>query len=94
MLDEQLPAAETPWLKETPEVRALPGARNDLLRLQRQGEHHRREPARAMSLAVDRQSIIDNITRQGKPADSFPPEGMPGKAEIVPEGSPWTPSRR
>jgi oligopeptide transport system substrate-binding protein len=46
---------------------------------------------RAMSLAVDRQAIIDNIAQGGQlPASVFTPEGIAGYDEIAPD-SPWTP---
>jgi oligopeptide transport system substrate-binding protein len=38
---------------------------------------------KAMSYAIDRQSIIDNIAKAGQtPAQSFTPKGMPGFADI------------
>ena len=47
---------------------------------------------RAMSLAINRQSIIDNIAQGGQlPAAVFTPEGITGYEEIAPDGSPWTP---
>ena len=46
---------------------------------------------RAMSLAIDRREIIDNITQEDQlPATGFTPEGMPGFESINPE-SPWLP---
>jgi oligopeptide transport system substrate-binding protein len=48
---------------------------------------------RAMSLAIDRQGIIDNITQADQaPARGYTPKGMPGWETITPE-SPWTPAR-
>jgi oligopeptide transport system substrate-binding protein len=47
---------------------------------------------RAMSLAIDRQTIIDNITQDdATPATGFTPLGMPGFDVITPN-SPWTPA--
>ena len=47
---------------------------------------------RAMALAIDRQSIIDNVAQAGQlPASGFTPEGMPGFETINP-GSEWLPA--
>jgi oligopeptide transport system substrate-binding protein len=93
VLDEQLPAAETPRLKETPEYELYPGLGTSYYGFNVKENITDVNQRRAMSLAVDRQSIIDNITQANeKPADSFTPEGMPGKEEVVPEASPWTPA--
>ncbi|MGH3023375.1 MAG: peptide ABC transporter substrate-binding protein [Gaiellaceae bacterium] len=47
---------------------------------------------RAMSLAVDRQTIIDNIAQADQnPAAGFTPPGIPGFDVIDPQ-SPWTPA--
>lgn len=47
---------------------------------------------RAMSLAIDRQTIIDNIAQGGQlPASVFTPEGIAGYDDIAPD-SPWTPA--
>jgi ABC-type oligopeptide transport system substrate-binding subunit len=47
---------------------------------------------RAMSLAIDRNTIVQKITQQGEvPATGFTPEGMAGFDTINPE-SPWTPA--
>jgi oligopeptide transport system substrate-binding protein len=47
---------------------------------------------RAMSLAIDRRSIIDNIAQGGQiPASVFTPEGIAGYDDIAPD-SPWTPA--
>jgi oligopeptide transport system substrate-binding protein len=46
---------------------------------------------RAMALAIDRRSIIDNVTQAGEvPAESFTPDGMPGFDVINPQ-SEWLP---
>ena len=51
-----------------------------------------REPARAMALAIPRQSLIDNVAQADQiPAGGFTPEGMPGFDMINPE-SPWLPA--
>jgi oligopeptide transport system substrate-binding protein len=47
---------------------------------------------RAMSLAVDRNTIVTKITQEGEvPATGFTPEGLPGFDTINPE-SEWTPA--
>jgi ABC-type oligopeptide transport system substrate-binding subunit len=46
---------------------------------------------RAMSLAINRREIIDNITQEDQlPATGWTPEGMPGFESINPD-SPWLP---
>jgi oligopeptide transport system substrate-binding protein len=46
---------------------------------------------RAMSLAIDRRTIVDRITQAGEvPATGFTPNGLAGFATINPK-SPWTP---
>ena len=46
---------------------------------------------RAMSLAIDRRTIIDNIAQADQlPPTGFTPKGMPGFDELNPS-SPWTP---
>jgi oligopeptide transport system substrate-binding protein len=93
VLDEQLPAAETPRLKDTPEYELYPGLGTTYYGFNVKDNITDVNQRRAMSLAVDRQSIIDNITQANeKPANAFTPEGMPGREEIVGEGSPWTPA--
>jgi oligopeptide transport system substrate-binding protein len=47
---------------------------------------------RAMSLAVDRQTIIDNVAQADQvPGTGMTPPGIPGYDEITPN-SPWTPA--
>jgi oligopeptide transport system substrate-binding protein len=47
---------------------------------------------RAMSLAVDRQTIIDNVAQADQvPATGMTPAGIPGFDDINPD-SPWTPA--
>jgi oligopeptide transport system substrate-binding protein len=93
VLDEQLPAAETPRLKETPEYELYPGLGTTYYGFNVKENITDVNQRRAMSLAIDRQSIIDNITQANeKPADAFTPEGMPGREEVVAESSPWTPA--
>ena len=46
---------------------------------------------RAMSLAIDRRTVIDNIAQGGQePTTGFTPKGMPGFDVLNPD-SPWTP---
>ena len=94
VLDEQLPPAETPRLKETPEYELYPGLGTSYYGFNVKDNIKDINQRRAMSLAIDRQSIIDNITQANeKPANAFTPEGMPGREDIVAgEGSPWTPA--
>jgi len=92
VLDEQLPPAEIPRLKETPEYELYPGLGTTYY-----GFNVKQIPdpnqRKAMSLAINRQTIINNITQANeKPAQGFTPEGMPGFEDIVGEGSPWTPA--
>jgi len=93
-LDEQLPPAETPRLKDTPEYQLYPGLGTSYYGFNVKDNIKDLNQRRAMSLAVDRQSIIDNITQANeKPATAFTPVGMPGRTDIVSQsGSPWTPA--
>jgi oligopeptide transport system substrate-binding protein len=93
VLDEQLPPAETPRLKDTPEYQLYPGLGTTYYGFNVKDNIKDVNQRRAMSLAVDRQSIIDNITQANeKPADAFTPVGMPGREDIVTTASPWTPA--
>ena len=92
VLDEQLPSEEIARLKETPEYELYQGLSTSYygFNMKQVTDINQR---RAMSLAVNRQQIIDNITQANEiPAKGFTPEGMPGFDEIVGEGSPWTPA--
>jgi oligopeptide transport system substrate-binding protein len=92
VLDEQLPSEEIARLKDTPEYELYQGLSTSYygFNLKQVTDINQR---RAMSLAVNRQQIIDNITQANEiPAKAFTPEGMPGFDEIVGEGSPWTPA--
>jgi oligopeptide transport system substrate-binding protein len=94
VLDEQLPPAETPRLKDTPEYELYPGLGTTYYGFNVKDNITDINQRRAMSLAIDRQSIIDNITQANeKPATAFTPDGMPGREDIVAaDGSPWTPA--
>jgi oligopeptide transport system substrate-binding protein len=91
-LDEQLPSEEIGRLKDTPEYELYTGLSTSYYGFNNKQitDIHQR---RAMSLAVNRQEIIDNITQANEiPAKGFTPEGMPGFDEVVGDGSPWTPA--
>jgi oligopeptide transport system substrate-binding protein len=91
VLDEQLPPAEIPRLKDTPEYELYTGLGSTYygFNVKNITDINQR---RAMSLAVNRRQIIDTITQANElPAKGFTPEGMPGFETIVGEGSPWTP---
>jgi oligopeptide transport system substrate-binding protein len=91
VLDEQLPSEEIARLKETPEYELYQGLSTSYygFNIKQVTDVNQR---RAMSLAVNRRQIIDNITQANEiPAKGFTPDGMPGFDEIVGEGSPWTP---
>jgi oligopeptide transport system substrate-binding protein len=92
VLDEQLPSEEIARLKDTPEYELYTGLSTTYygFNLKQVTDIHQRH---AMSLAVNRQEIIDNITQANEiPAKGFTPEGMPGFDEVVGGGSPWTPA--
>jgi oligopeptide transport system substrate-binding protein len=91
VLDEQLPPAEIPRLKDTPEYELYTGLGSSYygFNLKNITDINQR---RAMSLAVNRRQIIDTITQANEiPAKGWTPEGMPGYDTIIGEGSPWTP---
>jgi oligopeptide transport system substrate-binding protein len=93
VLDEQLPSEEISRLKDTPEYELYPGLSTTYygFNLKQVTDINQR---RAMSLAVNRLQIIENITQANEiPAKGFTPDGMPGFEEITgEEGSPWTPA--
>ena len=84
-----LPPAEIPRLKETEEYEQY-----EYLGTYYYGfnvENIDLEQRRAMSLAVDRQTIIDNVAQADQqPGAGMTPPGIPGYDVINPE-SPWTP---
>ena len=90
-LDEQIPTEEIARLKTTDDYQQYPG-----LLTQAYGFNVKNvtdvNQRRAMSLAVDRQTIIDNITQADEvPATSWTPLGMPG-FDVINPNSPWTPA--
>jgi ABC-type oligopeptide transport system substrate-binding subunit len=85
-----IPPDETPRLKDTPEYNKY-----DALGTYYYGLNVKNIPdvrqRRAMALAIDRQTIIDNIAQADQePATGFTPKGMPGFDTINPS-SPWLP---
>jgi oligopeptide transport system substrate-binding protein len=86
-----LPPDETARLKETPEYEQYTalGTYYYGINVDNITDVNQR---RAMSLAIPRQSIIDNIAQADQiPASGFTPEGMPGYDAINPD-SPWMPA--
>ena len=85
-----LPPAEIPRLKETEEYEQY-----EYLGTYYYGfnvENVDLEQRRAMSLAIDRQTIIDNVAQADQaPGTGMTPPGIPGYDVINPE-SPWTPA--
>jgi oligopeptide transport system substrate-binding protein len=85
-----LPVEEIPRLKETEDYQQYPGLGTYYygFNVENITDVNQR---RAMSLAIDRRSIIDNVAQADQlPATGFTPEGMPGFEELNPE-SPWLP---
>ena len=86
-----LPPVDIPSLRDTPEYANYPG-----LGTYYYGFNTKTIPAveqrRAMALAIDRQTIIDNIAQGDQlPANGFVPKGMPGFDTITPKSS-WLPA--
>jgi ABC-type oligopeptide transport system substrate-binding subunit len=86
-----LPPEEMPRLKDMPEYEQTPS-----LATYYYGVNVENVPdvnqRRAMALAIDRQSIIDNIAQADQlPAEGMTPSGMPGFETINPE-SEWLPA--
>ena len=87
-----VPPPDLPRLKKTPEYSQYPalGTYYYGLNLKNVRDVNQR---RAMSLAIDRRAIIDNITQADQiPASGYTPEGMPGFDTINPD-SEWLPER-
>ena len=89
-VNEYMPTEEIARLRETPEYEQYPA-----LGTYYEGFNVTNIPdvkqRRAMSLAINRRSIIDNIAQEDQiPATGFTPEGMPGYDVINPD-SPWMP---
>jgi oligopeptide transport system substrate-binding protein len=91
VLYQGLPPSEVSRLRETPEYEEYPGLGNFYYAFNVENIPDVKQ-RRAMSLAIPRQSIIDNIAQGGqRPSTGFTPKGMPGFDVINPE-SPWTPA--
>jgi oligopeptide transport system substrate-binding protein len=87
-MNPNLPTEEIPRIKDTEDYQQYPG-----LGTYYYGFNIKNIPdvnqRRAMSLAIDRQSIIDNIAQADQvPATGFVPKGMPG-FNTIHSGSPW-----
>jgi oligopeptide transport system substrate-binding protein len=90
VLYQGLPPDEIARLKETPEYEQYPGLGTYYYGFNVKNITDVKQ-RRAMSLAIDRQSIIDNIAQQDQvPTTGFTPKGMPGFDVINPD-SPWQP---
>jgi len=86
-----LPPADIPRLKDTPEYVVYPalGTYYYGVNIKNITDVNER---RALALAINRQSIIDNIAQADQlPATGFVPQGMPGFDVINAGGSPWLP---
>jgi oligopeptide transport system substrate-binding protein len=86
----ELPPEEIPRLKETEDYQQYPGLGTYYygFNVKNITDVNQR---RAMSMAIDRQSIIDNVAQADQlPATGYTPEGMPGFDDINP-GSEWLP---
>jgi oligopeptide transport system substrate-binding protein len=86
----EIPPEELPRLKETEDYQQYPG-----LGTYYYGVNVKNIPdvnqRKAMSLAINRREIIDNITQADEiPATGFTPKGMPG-FDVLNPNSPWTP---
>ncbi len=89
-INDLLPPDEIPRIRETETYDQYPG-----LGTYYYGFNVKNIPdvkqRRAMSLAINRRSIIDNIAQEDQlPANGFTPKGMPGFDAINPD-SPWEP---
>jgi oligopeptide transport system substrate-binding protein len=86
-----LPPVDLPRLKETPEYSQYPGLGTYYYGLNVKTVTDVKQ-RRAMALAIDRQTIIDNIAQGDQlPASGFTPKGMPG-FETLTANSPWLPA--
>ena len=91
VLDEQIPVEDTPRLKETPEWQLYPALGTYFygFNVENVSDVHQR---RAMSLAIDRKTIVEQVTQAGEiPASGFNPQGMPG-FDVINPASQWLPA--
>jgi oligopeptide transport system substrate-binding protein len=90
VLYQNLPPDEIARLKETPEYAQYPALGTYYYGFNVKNITDVKQ-RRAMSLAIDRRSIIDNIAQQDQlPTTGFTPTGMPGFDALNPH-SPWQP---
>ena len=90
VLYQGLPPDEIARLKETPEYELYPGLGTYYYGFNVKNITDVKQ-RRAMSMAIDRQSIIDNIAQGDQlPTTGFTPKGMPGFDVLNPK-SPWQP---
>ena len=86
-----LPPVDLPRLKETPEYAQYPGLGTYYYGLNVKTVPDVKQ-RRAMALAIDRQTLIDNIAQGDQlPASGFTPKGMPGFDTLTAD-SPWLPA--
>ena len=86
-----LPPDEIPRLKDTPEYDNYAALGTYYYGLNTKNIPDVKQ-RRAMALAIDRQTIIDNIAQADQvPAEGYTPKGMPGFDTIDPH-SPWLPA--
>jgi ABC-type oligopeptide transport system substrate-binding subunit len=86
-----LPPVDIPRLKDTPEYQQYPGLGTYYYGLNVKTVPDVKQ-RRAMALAIDRQTIIDNIAQGDQlPANGFTPKGMPGFDTLTAD-SPWLPA--
>jgi oligopeptide transport system substrate-binding protein len=91
VLYQGLPSSEISRLKDTPEYEVYPGLGTYYYGINVKNIPDPKQ-RRAMSLAIPRQSIIDNVAQGGQlPATGFTPKGMPGFDTINP-ASKWLPA--
>jgi oligopeptide transport system substrate-binding protein len=84
------PPSETDRLAQTPEYQRYPLLFTEFYGFNVESVADVRQ-RRAMSLAIDRRSIVENVTKAGEiPATGFTPNGMPGFETLNPR-SPWLP---
>ncbi len=85
------PPEDTPRFKGTPELKIFPALGTYYYGFNVKNIRDRKQ-REAMSLAIDRATIIDHITQANQnPADAYVPKGMPGFPTINVD-SPWLPA--
>ena len=85
-----LPTEELPRLKETPDYQQYPGLGTYYYGFNTDNVTDLNQ-RRAMALAIDRRSIIDNVAQADQlPANGYTPQGMPG-FDSINTASEWLP---